>query len=95
VLRVAQNWKAATFSSAIANSHYPVTLLSGSVGNGSLRDCRLHSFPGDYVHRFGANPSALVAKDSPAALRPDLAVVFDDPKAHTFNPEESRPGKLR
>ena len=84
VLLRAQDGKPASF---FVGDRFPITLslLSGSLGNGSA----LTGVPGSTVFpetsfTVGANPSALVANRFTGGTLPDLAVVFDDPKANTF-----------
>ncbi len=84
VLLRAQDGKPASF---FVGDRFPITLslLSGSVGNGS----GLTGLPGSTIFpetsfTVGANPSALVANSFTGGTLPDLAVVFDDPKADTF-----------
>src|SRR6266436_5253159 len=84
VLLRAQNGKPA---SLFVGDRFPITLslLSGSLGTGGA----LTGVPGATIFpesRFsvGANPSALVANSFTGGTLPDLAVVFDDPKANTF-----------
>jgi tetratricopeptide (TPR) repeat protein len=84
VLLRAQDGKPATF---FVGDRFPITLslLSGSLGNGST----LAAVSGASVFPetnfiVGANPSALVANSFTGGTLPDLAVVFDDPKANTF-----------
>src|SRR5712664_1783415 len=84
VLLRAQDGKPASF---FVGDRFPITLslLSGSVGNSS----GLTGLPASTVFpetsfAVGANPSALVANSFTGGTLPDLAVVFDDPKADTF-----------
>jgi len=84
VLLRAQDGKPASF---FVGDRFPITLslLSGSVGNSSA----LAGLPGSTIFpetsfAVGANPSALVANTFTGGTLPDLAVVFDDPKANTF-----------
>ena len=84
VLLRAQDGKPASF---FVGDRFPITLslLSGSLGNGSA----LTGVPGSTVFpettfTVGANPSALAANRFTGGTLPDLAVVFDDPKANTF-----------
>src|SRR6266513_4750449 len=84
VLLRAQSGKPASF---FVGDRYPITLslLSGSTGNTAA----LTGLPGSIVFpqtsfTVGANPSALVANNFTGGTLPDLAVVFDDPKANTF-----------
>src|SRR6266436_3965772 len=84
VLLRAQSGKPASF---FVGDRYPITLslLSGSTGNSSA----LTGLPGSIVFpqtsfTVGANPSALAANNFTGGTLPDLAVVFDDPKANTF-----------
>src|SRR5438132_1042598 len=84
VLLRAQNGKPASF---FVGDRYPITLslLSGSLGNAAA----LTGVPASTVFpetsfTVGANPSALVANNFTGGTLPDLAVVFDDPKADTF-----------
>jgi len=84
VLLRAQNGKPASF---FVGDRFPITLslLSGSLGNGAA----LTGLPGSTIFpetsvAVGANPSALVANNFTGGTLPDLAVVFDDPKANTF-----------
>jgi tetratricopeptide (TPR) repeat protein len=84
VLLRAQDGKPASF---FVGDRYPITLstLSGALGTGSAATGALAStvFP-ETSFTVGANPSALVANHFTGGLLPDLAVVFDDPKANTF-----------
>jgi hypothetical protein len=80
----AQDGKPATF---FVGDRFPITLslLSGSVGN-NIATAGLPSstvFP-QTSFAVGANPSALAANNFTGGALPDLAVVFDDPKANTF-----------
>ena len=84
VLLRAQDGKPATF---FVGDRYPITLslLSGGLGAGSA----VTGVPGATVFPetsfiVGAHPSALVANHFTGGALPDLAVVFDDPKANTF-----------
>ena len=84
VLLRAQNGKPASF---FVGDRFPITLslLSGSLGNAAA----LTGVPPSTVFpetsfTVGANPSALVANNFTGGTLPDLAVVFDDPKADTF-----------
>src|SRR6266852_4076122 len=84
VLLRAQDGKPASF---FVGDRFPITLslLSGSLGNGAA----LTGLPGSTIFpetsvAVGANPSALVANSFTGGTLPDLAVVFDDPKADTF-----------
>ena len=84
VLLRAQNGKPA---SLFVGDRFPITLslLSGSLGTGGA----LTGVPGATIFpetsfSVGANPSALVANSFTGGTLPDLAVVFDDPKANTF-----------
>jgi len=84
VLLRAQSGKPASF---FVGDRYPITLslLSGGTGNSSA----LTGLPGSIVFpqtsfTVGANPSALAANNFTGGTLPDLAVVFDDPKANTF-----------
>jgi hypothetical protein len=92
VLLRAQDGKPASF---FVGDRYPITLslLSGSVGNAGT----LTGLPGSTVFPETSilvgtnpggnpfvNPSALVANSFTGGTLPDLAVVFDDPKANTF-----------
>ncbi len=84
VLLRAQSGKPASF---FVGDRYPVTLslLSGGVGNSAA----LTGLPGSTVFpqtsfTVGLNPSALVANNFTGGTLPDLAVVFNDPKANTF-----------
>jgi len=84
VLLRAQSGKPASF---FVGDRYPITLslLSGSLGKGNT----LTGLPSSTVFpetsfTVGANPSALVANNFTGGTLPDLAVVFDDPKANTF-----------
>src|SRR5437016_1260532 len=84
VLLRAQNGKPA---SLFVGDRFPITLslLSGSLGTGGA----LTGVPGSTIFpetsfSVGANPSALVANSFTGGTLPDLAVVFDDPKANTF-----------
>jgi len=87
VLMRAQDGKPATF---FVGDRFPITLslLSGSVG-GSSALAGLTGLPPSTVFpetsfTVGANPSALAANSFTGGTLPDLAVVFDDPKANTF-----------
>jgi hypothetical protein len=80
----AQNGKPATL---FVGDRFPITLtlLSGSVGNTPTAT----GFPSSTVFpqtslAVGAHPSALAANNFTGGALPDLAVVFDDPKANTF-----------
>ncbi len=84
VLLRAQDGKPASF---FVGDRFPITLslLSGSVGNAGT----LTGLPGSTIFpetsfTVGANPSALVANSFTGGTLPDLAVVFNDPKANTF-----------
>src|SRR5437588_9723377 len=84
VLLRAQDGKPASF---FVGDRVPITLslLSGSLGTGGA----LTGVPGSTIFpetsfSVGANPSALVANRFTGGTLPDLAVVFDDPKANTF-----------
>src|SRR5205823_10920291 len=84
VLLRAQNGKPASF---FVGDRFPITLslLSGSLGNAAA----LTGVPPSTVFpetsfTVGANPSALVANNFTGGTLPDLAVVFEDPKADTF-----------
>src|SRR5216683_1642816 len=92
VLLRAQDGKPASF---FVGDRFPITLslLSGSLGNAGA----LTGVPGSTIFPetnfpVGANPgpnpfvnpSALVANSFTGGTLPDLAVVFDDPKADTF-----------
>jgi len=84
VLLRAQDGKPASF---FVGDRFPITLslLSGSLGTGGA----LTGVPGSTIFpetsfSVGANPSALVANSFTGGTLPDLAVVFDDPKANTF-----------
>lgn len=84
VLLRAQDGKPASF---FVGDRFPITLslLSGSVGTG----VGVTGVPGGTIFpqtnfSVGANPSALVANSFTGGTLPDLAVVFDDPKANTF-----------
>src|SRR5438876_6616662 len=84
VLLRAQNGKPASF---FVGDRFPITLslLSGSLGNAAA----LTGVPPSTVFpetsfTVGANPSALVANNFTGGTLPDLAVVFDDPKANTL-----------
>src|SRR5258707_4920451 len=83
VLLRAQNGKPASF---FVGDRYPITLslLSGSVGNGALTGLPSSTVFPQTSFTVGANPSALVANSFTGGTLPDLAVVFDDPKANTF-----------
>ena len=83
VLLRAQNGKPASF---FVGDRYPITLslLSGSVGNGALTGLPSSTVFPETSFTVGANPSALVANSFTGGTLPDLAVVFDDPKANTF-----------
>jgi Flp pilus assembly secretin CpaC len=83
VLMRAQDGKPASF---FVGDRFPITLslLSGSVGNGSA----LAGLPASTVFpttsfTVTANPSALVANNFTGGALPDLAVVFDNP----FDPQ--------
>jgi type II secretory pathway component GspD/PulD (secretin) len=91
VLLRAQDGKPASF---FVGDRFPITLslLSGNVGNAGA----LTGLPGSTVfpetnipvggnpaNPF-ANPFALVANSFTGGTLPDLAVVFDDPRANTF-----------
>src|SRR5229473_940616 len=84
VLLRAQDGKPASF---FVGDRFPITLslLSGSLGNGAALTGLTGStiFP-ETSFTVGANPSALVANNFTGGTLPDLAVVFDDPKANTF-----------
>jgi tetratricopeptide (TPR) repeat protein len=87
VLMRAQDGKPATF---FVGDRFPITtsLLSGSVGNSNAL-AGATGLPASTVFpetsfTVGANPSALVANSFTGGTLPDLAVVFDDPKANTF-----------
>lgn len=84
ILLRAQDGKPASF---FVGDRFPVTLslLSGSLGTGGT----LTGVPGSTVFpetsiAVGAHPSALVANSFTGGTLPDLAVVFNDPKATTF-----------
>src|SRR5207302_4284102 len=84
VLLRAQDGKPASF---FVGDRFPITLslLSGGLGTGGA----LTGVPGSTIFpetsfSVGANPSALVANSFTGGTLPDLAVVFDDPKANTF-----------
>jgi tetratricopeptide (TPR) repeat protein len=84
VLLRAQDGKPATF---FVGDRFPITLslLSGSLGTGGA----LIGTPGSTIFpetsfSVGVNPSALVANRFTGGTLPDLAVVFNDPKANTF-----------
>ena len=84
VLLRAQDGKPATF---FVGDRFPITLslLSGSVGNASgLTGLPASTIFPETSFTVGANPSALVANSFTGGTLPDLAVVFDDPKANTF-----------
>lgn len=90
VLLRAQDGKPATF---FVGDRFPITLslLSGSVGNTSALagSTGLTGLPASTVFpetsfTVGANPSALAANSFTGGTLPDLAVVFNDPKANTF-----------
>jgi hypothetical protein len=73
-------------ASIFVGDRFPITLslLSGSVGTGSLT-----GVPGGITFpqtsfNVGHNPSALVANHFTGGTLPDLAVVFDDTNANTF-----------
>src|SRR5207253_2681236 len=92
VLLRAQSGKPASF---FVGDRYPITLslLSGSTGNTAA----LTGLPGSTVFpqtsfTVGANPSALVANNFTGGTLPDLAVVFDDPKANTNELFTEEPG---
>jgi len=84
VLLRAQNGKPA---SLFVGDRFPITLslLSGSLGTGGALTGvpRATIFP-ETSFSVAANPSALVANRFTGGTLPDLAVVFDDPKANTF-----------
>lgn len=84
VLLRAQEGKPASF---FVGDRFPVTLslLSGSLGVGAATT----GVPGSTIFpetsfSVGANPSALVAGPFTGGTLPDLAVVFNDPNANTF-----------
>ncbi len=84
VLLRAQDGKPATF---FVGDRFPITLslLSGNVGNASgLTGLPASTIFPETSFTVGANPSALVANSFTGGTLPDLAVVFDDPKANTF-----------
>jgi tetratricopeptide (TPR) repeat protein len=83
VLLRAQDGKPATF---FVGDRFPITLslLSGSVGNGALTGLPASTIFPETSFTVGFNPSALVANNFTGGTLPDLAVVFDDPKANTF-----------
>jgi tetratricopeptide (TPR) repeat protein len=86
VLLRAQDGKPASF---FVGDRYPITLslLSGGLGAGSAvtgtRASASTVFP-ETSFTVAAHPSALVANHFTGGPLPDLAVVFDDPKANTF-----------
>ena len=84
VLLRAQDGKPASF---FVGDRFPITLslLSGSLGNAAA----LTGLPASTIFpetsiTVGVNPSALVANNFTGGTLPDLAVVFDDPRANTF-----------
>lgn len=84
VLLRAQDGKPASF---FVGDRFPITLslLSGSIGSVS----GVTGVPGGVTFpqtnfAVGFNPSALVANSFTGGTLPDLAVVFNDPKANTF-----------
>src|SRR5467141_1547829 len=83
VLLRAQDGKPASF---FVGDRFPITLslLSGSLGNGALTGLPSSTVFPETSFTVGANPSALVANSFTGGTLPDLAVVFDDPKANTF-----------
>jgi tetratricopeptide (TPR) repeat protein len=86
VLLRAQDGKPASF---FVGDRYPITLslLSGGLGAGSAVTGTPASastvFP-ETSFTVAAHPSALAANHFTGGPLPDLAVVFDDPKANTF-----------
>jgi hypothetical protein len=86
VLLRAQDGKPATF---FVGDRFPVTLslLSGSLGSGNIASVAGAlsgvTFP-ETQFTVGVNPSALVANNFTGGTLPDLAVVFNDAKTHTF-----------
>jgi Bacterial type II and III secretion system protein/FG-GAP-like repeat len=84
VLLRAQDGKPASF---FVGDRFPITLslLSGSIGSVS----GVTGVPGGVTFpqtnlAVGFNPSALAANSFTGGTLPDLAVVFNDPKANTF-----------
>ena len=84
VLLRAQDGKPASF---FVGDRFPITLslLSGSVGN----NIAVQGLPSSTVFpetsfTVGVHPSALAANNFTGNVLPDLAVVFNDPKANTF-----------
>ncbi len=84
VLLRAQDGKPASF---FVGDRFPITLslLSGRLGNAAA----LTGLPASTIFpetsiTVGVNPSALVANNFTGGTLPDLAVVFDDPRANTF-----------
>ena len=84
VLLRAQDGKPASF---FVGDRFPIilSLLSGSLGNAAA----LTGLPASTIFpetsiTVGVNPSALVANNFTGGTLPDLAVVFDDPRANTF-----------
>jgi tetratricopeptide (TPR) repeat protein len=84
VLLRAQDGKPASF---FVGDRFPITLslLSGTVGNATT----ITGLPASTVFpetsfAVQANPSALAANSFTGGTLPDLAVVFNDPKANTF-----------
>jgi len=84
VLLRAQDGKPASF---FVGDRFPITLslLSGSLGNAAA----LTGLPASTIFpetsiTVGVNPSELVANNFTGGTLPDLAVVFDDPRANTF-----------
>jgi Flp pilus assembly secretin CpaC len=83
VLLRAQDGKPA---SIFVGDRFPITLslLSGSVGTGTLTGVPGGiNFP-QTSFNVGSNPSALVANNFTGGVLPDLAVVFKDTNANTF-----------
>src|SRR5216684_3227600 len=84
VLLRAQDGKPASF---FVGDRFPIilSLLSGSLGNAAA----LTGLPASTIFpetsiTVGVNPSELVANNFTGGTLPDLAVVFDDPRANTF-----------
>src|SRR5712691_2670608 len=83
ILLRAQDGKPA---SIFVGDRFPITLslLSGSVGTGTLTGVPGGiSFP-QTSFNVGLNPSALIANNFTGGTLPDLAVVFNDTNANTF-----------